>query len=151
MARRLAPLASFGAPGERYDPEEEGQFRLAVQQAIQQAVAFVVGAKSGTPAALAAGNIDDYDIGPDVDFLRLTAHASNTALRGMTHGRDARRLVIVNIGAGNLTIEHENAGSTAENRTITPTLTTVTLAPAAMAEFIYDAASLRWRLMGTAV
>jgi hypothetical protein len=25
------------------------------------------------------------------------------------------------------------------------------LAPAAMAEFIYDAASLRWRLMGTAV
>jgi hypothetical protein len=151
MARRRAPVPSFPAPPERYDQVAESQFRLAVQQAIQQAVAFITGVKSGTPAALAAGNIDDYDIGPDTDFLRLTAHASNSALRGMTHGRDARRLVVVNIGSGNLTIEHENAGSTAENRTVTPTLTTVTLAQWAMAEFIYDAASSRWRLMGTAV
>lgn len=151
MARPQAPLAVFPFPRERYDREDESQFRRAVQRALQDVVGFVTGGKTGTPAALAAGDNDDYSLGPVTDFLRLSADGGGSALTGFADGRGNRRLVIVNISANTLTLEHEDAASVATNRVITATGAAITLAQNDVAEVLYDEVSTRWRVIGTSV
>ncbi len=151
MPRQQAPVPVFPQPPERHDSNEQGQFRLSVEQAIQDVIGYLTDRKTGTPAALAAGDNDDYAIGAVVDFLRLAADGAGSALTGLDSGRVARRLVIVNISANTLTLEHEDTASSANNRIITATGAAITLAQNDMAELIYDDTSSRWRVMGTAV
>ena len=145
-----APIGVFPTPGPRYDPGEESQYRLSVQRNIQEAVGYLTESSSGTPAALGAGDNDDYSIGAFVDFLRLLANGGGSAITGIDDGRTNRRLVVVNL-ANTLTLEHEDTASTAENRIITATGAAISLAANDMAELIYDDTSARWRVMGTAV
>ena len=147
--RQRPPIPVFPRPEDRYDPEEEGQFRLSIQRAIENVIGYLTEYKLGTPAALGVGDNDDYAIGVS-DFLRLSANAGASALTGIAGGVRGRRLVIVNL-ANSLTLEHEDAASAVSNRIITGTGAAVTLAANDMAELIYDDTSARWRILSTAV
>ncbi len=147
--RQQAPTAIFPRPQEQYEAEEESQFRQSVERAIQEVVGYLTDARTGTPAALASGDNDDYAIGVS-DFLRLSANGAGSAITGLDEGRSGRKLVVVNL-ANTLTLEHEDAASAAENRIITATGAAISLAVNDMAELIYDEISARWRVMGTAV
>ena len=140
----------FPAPGTEYDPREESQYRLSVQRTIEEVIGRLAGSSSGTPTALASGDNNNYSIGPFIDFLRVSANGSGSAITGITDGRTNRRLVLANL-ANTLTLEHEDTASTAENRIITATGAAISLAANDMAELIYDDTSARWRVMGTAV
>lgn len=147
--RQQAPTPIFPRPQERYRAEEEGQFRQSVQRAIQEVIGYLTDARTGTPATLGAGDNDDYAIGVS-DFLRLSAHASNSAITGIAGAYSGRRIVIVNL-ANTLTLEHQDTASSTENRIITATGVAISLAVNDMAELIYDETSARWRVMGIAV
>ncbi len=150
--RQQAPVPVFPRPPERYDSEEEAQYRLSVEQGIQDLIGYLTESNTGTPATLAAGDINNYSIGAVVDFLRITADAgAGSALTGIADGRSNRRLVVVSLTAGPLLLEHEDTASTASNRIITATGSAITLVANDMAELIYDDTSARWRVMGTAV
>ena len=147
--RQQAPTPIFSRPPDRYEAQEEGQFRLSVQRGIQEAISYLTDARTGTPAALGVGDNNNFGIGV-ADFLRLSANAGGSAITGIQDGRSGRRFVIVNL-ANTLTLEHEDAASSANNRIITATGAAISLAVNDMAELIYDETSARWRVMGTAV
>lgn len=149
--RQRAPSPSFGVPGERYNSTEESQFRLSVERAVQEVVGYLTESATGTPVALGAGDNNDYAIGAVVNLLRLSADAGASAITGFADGRAGRRLVVVNITANTLTLEHEDAASSAENRIISATGAAITLVQNDVAELYYDEVSARWRVIGTAV
>lgn len=101
-----------------------------------------------SPATLAAGNIDDYAGIGQYGFARLTPDAGGTSvIRGIlaTNVPDGREVVIVNIGAANLTVNNQDAGSTAANRIITLTNTAVIVAAGGVFKIKYDLTTQRWR------
>ncbi|MEE8607963.1 MAG: hypothetical protein V3S55_10170 [Nitrospiraceae bacterium] len=147
--RQQAPVPVFPRPPDQYEFEEESQFRLSVERAVQEVIGYLTDARTGTPAALGVGDNNNYAIGVS-DFLRLSANGGGSAITGLDSGRSGRRLVIVNL-VNTLTLEHEDAASTAENRIITATGAAISLAANDMAELIYDEISARWRVKSTAV
>lgn len=97
-----------------------------------------------SPAALGAGNNNDYaGIGAS-SFARLSANAAGSTLTGATGGADGRVLVIVNL-ANVLTITHQDANSAAANRFFTATGISIVLAANDTAVFVYDSTTARWR------
>lgn len=102
-----------------------------------------------SPAALAAGDTDNYD--PTglaaANVLRLTPDATNSALTGLV-AQVNRLMLVCNVGtAGNLVLEHDDAGSTAGNRFILPGASALTLGPGSAVRLWYDAISERWRAL----
>lgn len=147
--RQQAPTPVFPRPPERYEADEEAQFRLSVERAVQEVIGYLTDARTGTPAALGAGDNNNFGIGVS-DFLRLSANGGGSAITGLQDGRSGRKLVVVNL-ANTLTLEHEDTASIAENRIITATGAAISLATNDMAELIYDETSARWRVKSTAV
>jgi hypothetical protein len=96
-----------------------------------------------SPAGMAATE-NDY-AGAAGSFARLTPNAAGTAITGFAGGVDGRVLTIVNLGAPNVTLAHQNAGSAAGNRILTNTGASVVVPPNGTASFLYDAATSRWR------
>ncbi|MEK0326903.1 MAG: hypothetical protein QQN63_14495, partial [Nitrosopumilus sp.] len=81
---------------------------------------FYLSAKTGTPAGLATGDVDNLDVG-DSTFVRLSGNATpTTAVTGIAGGYKGRTLLIVNL-TNTLTLDHEDTASTAGNRIITAT------------------------------
>lgn len=94
------------------------------------------------------GNIDDFAIGTaPVTLLRMN-NASDATLRGMAAGVGGQVVIIESVGAGNVFLAHQNAGSSAVNRLIN----TVTAASTPLAAgkgkttYVYDPTTQRWRL-----
>jgi hypothetical protein len=142
------PSVSFGSPGERYSQGDEQAFRAGVERAFAELAQFFQSkGLTSTPAALAIGDNDDYDAGYFVTCLRITPDVGASALAGLKSGYDLRRVTIINLGAANLTIKHEDAGSSAENRFTSPTGADVVLGANDVAEVQYDSASQRWRIV----
>lgn len=104
-----------------------------------------------SPGTLAAGTTQNYaptDVGY-ASYFRITPDAGGTsALGGLTGIQAGRRIIIANIGSSNLTINHEDAGSTAENRFRCPGVANLVIPREGLREFIYDGPSQRWRPMG---
>ena len=100
-----------------------------------------------SPATLGAGNNNGYDPGI-ADTLRLTADAGGSTITGITQTSPGRRLRLVHVGGGALTIAHENAGSTATERIRSPTGGNVVLAVDDAIELEYDSTTARWRVVG---
>ena len=146
--RVQAPEAPYPQPTPRYSQLNESQFRQTVLRAFQDAN-FYLTSKTGTPAALASGDIDDLDIG-DSDFLRLSGDAGVSDITGIAGGYKGRSIDIVNL-TNSITLQHEDTASVATNRIITATGAAITLAVNDMAELLYDEVSARWRVKGTAV
>jgi hypothetical protein len=97
-----------------------------------------------TPAALAAGNNNDYHVQYSGTW-RLTPDATGSTITGIANGFSQRRLRIINIGAATLSLTNLDAASAAVNRIITNTGATINLATNEIAELEYDSTSVRWR------
>jgi len=101
-----------------------------------------------SPAALAAGATADYSGLGQSTYARLTPDAGGTSsISGFlaTNVPDGRMVVIVNIGAANLSITNQDAGSTAANRVITIGGGTIVVAANGIFKMIYDLTTARWR------
>lgn len=114
---------------------------------VYQGFLFVDGnyrVKDYTPAQITS-NQNDYDISY-YGSLRLNTDASRN-VTGFNNGSDGRILYCSNVGAQNIVIQNQNAGSAAANRIITGTGADVTMATDVSWMLKYDNTTLRWRLI----
>jgi hypothetical protein len=102
---------------------------------------------TSTPSALSAGDNDDYD--PlQATTLRLTANASGSTITGIVaRGLNGHRIRIVNIGSDNITLSHQDSGSSEGNRIVSPTGADQVLTANDAVEVEYDGVSERWRIV----
>lgn len=138
MTERILPY-NFRAVG----PPEQAQVQADFDEILKRGgIAFGI---PTTPAQITSDQNDYYFTG---SFLRLSTDASRT-ITGFANGSDGRQLVAVNVGANDLILGDEDAGSSAINRIITGHGVSITLDPDASAHLWYDLTSARWRVMGT--
>lgn len=141
---RTPPIVVLPSPGPGYSQANEAQFRQSVQRAIQDAMEFGARQRS-VSETLASGNTDNYDLGEFVSTLRFTADGAGSTLTGLQGGWDGRRLLILNVGSGTLSLANQDAGSDAENRMLLVGGATVNLAQHRAMELEYDTTTGRWR------
>lgn len=103
-----------------------------------------------TPDEITSNQNDYAPSGYDTAFcLRLSSDASRT-ITGIVATTPAagRILFLVNVGADDITLAHENTASTAENRFLLAGSTDVTLTTLSTILLYYDAVSERWISLG---
>lgn len=100
-----------------------------------------------TPDALAA-DVNDWDLGA-YSLVRVSASGASRNITGIEAAkRDGLFLFLVNVGANNVVVQNQNAGSIAVNRIITSTGADVTLATDQHIILWYDGTTQRWRALG---
>lgn len=97
-----------------------------------------------TPIQITA-NQNDYAQPEAPAKWRLSSDAARD-ITGISYSNDGEFLYIVNVGANNIVLKHQNAGSRAENRLICTGAADITLAANEAALGWYDEITLRWRL-----
>jgi hypothetical protein len=97
-----------------------------------------------TPVQITA-NQNDYAQPETPGRWRLSTDAARD-ITGIAYSADGESIYIVNVGANNLTLKHQNAGSRAENRLICTAAADIVLAANEAALGWYDEITLRWRL-----
>ncbi len=98
-------------------------------------------------------NVDDETVNNTINNfgdgtrskLRINASSSSAVITGFTAGKPGQLLIVWNVGAFPLVLAHENAGSLAPNRIITPLHADYTVWPDGGEILEYDGASQRWR------
>jgi hypothetical protein len=98
-----------------------------------------------TPSQLLA-NVNDYNPAglADATILRLAGDAARD-ITGIAGGADGRQLLLVNIGAFNITLQNQDVASAAANRFLG--IADLVLAPSAMVLIVYDSSESRWRIV----
>lgn len=85
-------------------------------------------------------------------YVRLSSDASRnvTGLKFTDASVDGEEHYLINVGAFDIVLKHQDTNSTAGNRFINSTGADITLAPNKMAYIVYDGVDSRWRvsLMG---
>lgn len=138
-------LRNFPSAGPAYDRDNEAAFRREVERAI---VSVGAPSPSGVESpTLTAGDNDDYAIGSDTLTMRVTPDATGSNLTGLIGGSEIRKLRVINLGTAALTITHEDTGSTAENRIVTPDAASWVLEATDVVDLEYDETTERWRLV----
>lgn len=103
-----------------------------------------------SPAALAAGETDDYNptnFSESVGTLRLTPDSAGSTLTGLVGGTAQREIRIKNLSASaTLTFAHNSSASAAGNRFIGPNGQPVTLKPYGTINAWYDEAVTAWQV-----
>lgn len=91
---------------------------------------------------------NNYNPGGRSRIQRWTAGGAFnvTGLTFATAGVDGEDHVIINVGANNITLTHEDAASTAANRFNCTTAANIVLSANQMAWAIYDNTTQRWRV-----
>jgi hypothetical protein len=89
------------------------------------------------------GNQDNFDT-DDSRVLQMT-NASAATIRGVAAGYNGQELTVLALGADTVTINHQDANSTAENRIITSTGAALVLAVGERADLTYETTNDRWR------
>lgn len=79
---------------------------------------------------------------------RVTSNGAGTVLTGITAPLDARELTLVHVAGLTLTINNQDALSTAANRIITGTGAALVLAVDSAVTLWYDLTTARWRVRG---
>jgi hypothetical protein len=93
------------------------------------------------------GTQNDFALNAGAQVLRCN-NASLLTLNGLGAGVDGQRVEIVSIGAGQVDIANQAAGSTAANRVINNVTATISLAGGSgRALVIYDGTTARWRVV----
>jgi hypothetical protein len=110
-----------------------------------------------SPAALAAGTTQDYTgllTGTANNGMRhlarLAGDAGGTSALGgidATSAQDGDTFKLVNVSANNVTLNHQDAGSVAANRIISPTGANFVLGADESCEIYYDVTDTRWRIL----
>lgn len=93
------------------------------------------------------GNIDDLDL-EGAGLLRMN-NASLATIRGFASGYAGQEVTVVSIGAGQVDLAHQNAGSVAGNRlrNVATSGNTSLAAGSGQATYKYDEETARWRLV----
>lgn len=93
------------------------------------------------------GNIDNLDFA-NADLIRMN-NATLSTIRGLKAGYAGQRVSIASIGAGQVTLAHQDTNSTAANRLLNQVTSVGTPLAAGIgtATYQYDAVTLRWRLV----
>lgn len=101
---------------------------------------------AGTLTVSTTGNIDDLETS-DCAVIRMT-NASAATIRGLKAGYPGQRVTIRSVGAGQVNLAHQNAGSSAANRLVNWVTVgnTPLAAGAGMAVYVYDEVTARWVL-----
>jgi len=105
---------------------------------------------SASPAQITADQ-NDYALpsaGSQRFKLRLSTDAART-ITGIAIQVDGDAIYIINVGANNLVLAHQNVASAAANRMISPTGADLTLGADEYAYLWYDDVTLRWRILET--
>ena len=103
-----------------------------------------------SPAALAVGNNNDYNpTGIDEAIMIRLTPAAGAFLTGIAAPSVAGRvLTLINLGADDITVTHEDGSSTAANRIVLPNSTaSVVIRDNGVMTLWYDASSARWRVL----
>lgn len=104
-----------------------------------------------SPAALAAGNTNNYDISAAMlgaNRIRQATNVANSVVTGMVPiGVNGAEWLLINLGPGTLTLKNEDAGSTAANRFALGGADRVMQVNAAVL-ISYDNATARWYVVG---
>lgn len=128
-----------------------------VDTATSRAAAKVVGITDGstgggtlssvplTPAQIAA-HTNDYAPGA-ARYYRLSSDASRN-ITGLVAGVSGQECWLVNVGAQNIVIKHQDAASAEANRFLCNTGADITVAADARVSLVYDATTQRWRVYG---
>lgn len=95
-----------------------------------------------TPAQLAA-DVNDYDLSAG-QWARVSSDASRN-VTGILAEADGTWKLVTNVGANNVVLQHQNAGSSAANRILSHSGADITLAAEDAALLIYDDTTDRWR------
>jgi hypothetical protein len=114
---------------------------LTPQPAVPQPWAVITTTSTGTQNDFAPGLIGNT-------VVRCN-NATLLTINGLSGGYDGQRIVLVSVGAGQVDLAHQAAGSSAANRFINfaTSGTTSLAAGSGTAEFVYDATTARWRLL----
>lgn len=150
----MTNFGAFPSPSEKYSRENEAQFRAAVMRALRDITDFTIPEVAPDlvdNVTLGAGDNDNIALDDEVLTLRATPNAGGSNVTGFTNGTDARKLRLINLGPADIVVVHQDAGSTAANRIITPDAASWTLAAADVVDFEYDDTTDRWRLVEIAV
>ncbi|MCG8433507.1 MAG: hypothetical protein MJA83_05705 [Gammaproteobacteria bacterium] len=102
-----------------------------------------------TPAALGA-DVNDYApaTGNSMrQIWRLEASGASRTITGIAVQQSVDTQWIINVGSNNIVLAHQNAGSTAGNRFISPTGANYTLGPDESALLWHDDVTDRWRIL----
>lgn len=100
-----------------------------------------------TPDALTA-TVNNYSL-PDGIYFRLSTNGVARVITGLANVKPGRLVFLCNVAGGaNITLNNQDAGSTAENRIITGTGAAVNIQPDRAAILFYDGVSTRWRVVG---
>lgn len=107
-----------------------------------------------SPAALAAGETDDYnpaDFSSAIGTLRLTPDSAGSVLTGLLGQPDRTvPLLLVNLSAtAPLTLKANSSASAAGNRFISPNNADMTIQPGGSLSLWHDPTSLAWRTQAT--
>lgn len=122
-----------------YNQQNESTTRALIEQGFSPATQSLV-----QTATQLTANQNDYNI-PSATTLRMSSDASRN-VTGIVARKDAT-LTLVNVGAQNIVLQNENAGSAATNRIITGSGADITIAPDDVATLWYDTVSGRWRVI----
>lgn len=96
-----------------------------------------------TPAQITA-NQNNYSL-TNLGVQRLSSDAARN-ITGIVAASNGSRRMLINVGSFNITLQHENAGSTAANRFLCSTGADIVLSPNQAADIWYDISSSRWRV-----
>jgi hypothetical protein len=103
-----------------------------------------------TPASIGANQNDYNPAGlATASSLRLSSSGA-FSITGLQGGAAGRVLLLINVGANNITLTHDDAGSTAANRFFIRGAASLVLTPHKGAWAQYDATASRWRVIGIA-
>ncbi len=111
---------------------------------------FLVGKSS--PSALAAGNTNNYSpvgLGQITSLRLLPDPTSGSTLTGLVALAAGAVITLFNIqtgATGNLTLAHQNAGSSDSNKFICPSEVDLVIPAGSSASIWYDSSSSRWRV-----
>lgn len=97
----------------------------------------------------AVGTQNDWAPGLNGNTIVRCANASLLTITGLAAGYDAQRVLFVSVGAGQVDFVPQSASSAAANRQINfATVGNTSLAAGSgTAEYVYDATTVRWRLV----
>ena len=101
-------------------------------------------APANSPAAIAA-NTNDYAAGSKKSYFQRWSASGAFNVTGLSLSQvDGQEHLIVNTGANNITLTHQDALSTAANRFLCSTGANIVLSANQAADIVYDAAVSRW-------
>lgn len=97
----------------------------------------------------ATGTQNDFAPGLSGNTIVRCNNATLLTITGFAGGVDGQRVRLVSVGAGQVDVPHQNAGSAVANRAINSATTAATSLAAGVGsgEWVYDGTTARWRLV----